>query len=326
MQLPAQPRTQGTIVVTGASSGLGLELARLLAAARFAVILACRDGARGERARAEVVARAGAHPDAVRVAALDVSDLGSVRRFAAGVSAIDGLVCNAGVQILGEVRRNERGVEETFATNHLGHFLLARLLLPAMRPQSRIVFVSSNTHDPKRCTGMPAPSVDLAGLATGAAFEGEPPTQAGRRRYTSSKLCNVLCAYELARRLAALGDPKGVRVYAFDPGLMPGTGLAREYGPAARWAWRTLMPLATALPNVNAVATSARRLADLATGPSPGDSGTYVSCGRATRSSDASYDEALATRLWDLSSRLAGVSPGLHDDAPAGALLDGARP
>jgi NAD(P)-dependent dehydrogenase (short-subunit alcohol dehydrogenase family) len=315
------------VVVTGASSGLGLEVARLLSAARFRVTLACRDRERGERARATIAAPVGAALDDVRVATLDVSDLDSVRRFAAGMSEIDCLVCNAGVQILDGVRRNGDGVEETFATNHLGHFLLARLLLPAMRDAGTIVFVSSNTHDPKRWTGMPAPwADDLDRLAMGASFGDEPPAVAGRRRYTSSKLCNVLCAYELARRLGpASPTSRMVRVYAFDPGLMPGTGLAREYGPAARWAWRTLMPVATFLPNVNAVETSARRLVALVAGDAETPSGAYVSCGRVTRSSEASYDEDLARRLWDLSSRLAGVSPHFRGDdrlgsGPAGAV------
>jgi NAD(P)-dependent dehydrogenase (short-subunit alcohol dehydrogenase family) len=316
-----------SVVVTGASSGLGLEVARLLARERFRVTLACRDRERGERARGDIVASAGAAFDDVRLAALDVSDLDSVRRFAASASDMDALVCNAAVQILGRVRRNDDGIEETFATNHLGHFLLARLMLPAMRDGAKIVFVSSNTHDPKRWTGMPAPSVDdLAGLATGASFGDEPPAVAGRRRYTTSKLCNVLCAYELARRLGAPSPTSpAIRVYAFDPGLMPGTGLGREYGPAARWAWRNLVPIAAgALPNVNTVETSARRLVALVTGAAEATSGEYVSCGRVTRSSKASYDEDLARRLWELSSRLAGVSPDLRDDARLGSGIAGA--
>ena len=305
------------VVVTGASSGLGLEIARFLSAARVRVVLACRDRERGERARADILARGDASPDDVQVTLLDVADLDSVRRFAARVPETDALVCNAAVQILGGVRRNHLGVEETFATNHLGHFLLGRLMLPAMREGSKIVFVSSNTHDPKRWTGMPAPSADdLEALATGGSFGDESDALAGRRRYTSSKLCNVLCAYELARRLSTgSARSKSVRVYAFDPGLMPGTGLAREYGPAARWAWRTLMPIATRVaPNVNTVETSARRLVALVTGDAEAPSGAYVSCGRVTRSSEASYDEELAGRLWELSSRLAGVAPDLRDD------------
>jgi NAD(P)-dependent dehydrogenase (short-subunit alcohol dehydrogenase family) len=209
-------------------------------------------------------------------------------------------------------RRTPAGLEETFATNHLGHFLLARRLLAAIEPRGHIVFVSSGTHDPKQRTGMPPPDVsDLDAVARGTAFASEAPSAAGKRRYTTSKLCNVLCAYELARRLGAARGASAPRVSAFDPGLMPGTGLAREYGPVARWAWRAILPVLTLAPNVNSVGTSARRLADLATGALDVPTAAYVSEGRAQRSSAASYDEGLATALWDLSSSLCGLSPSL---------------
>jgi hypothetical protein len=74
---------------------------------------------------------------------------------------------------------------------------------------------------------MPAPALaDLGAVASGAAFADESRDLAGRRRYTTSKLCNVLCAYELGKRVKA--SPWQLEVVAFDPGLMPGTGLARE--------------------------------------------------------------------------------------------------
>jgi len=88
---------------------------------------------------------------------------------------------------------------------------------------------------------MPAPhytsAADLAGPDTSA--------EEGRRRYTTSKLCNVLFTYELDRRV---GD--GVSVNAFDPGLMPGSGLARDYPPVQRLAWRFLFPALRVLPGV----------------------------------------------------------------------------
>jgi NAD(P)-dependent dehydrogenase (short-subunit alcohol dehydrogenase family) len=297
---------QGTVVITGANSGLGLETARRLAAAGVPLLLACRQRESAEQARALCAATPGAGP--VAVAELDLSDLNSVRRFAAQVPRLRSLVCNAGVQVVSELRRSAQGHELTFATNHLGHFLLARLTLPAFAAHGSIVFVSSNTHDPRQWTGMPAPRLDdLAALADGSAFAEEAPAAAGRRRYTSSKLCNVLCSHELALRLAASSS---LRVCAFDPGLMPGTGLARENGCAASWAWNHLLPVATVLaPNVNTVATSAARLADVVLGKLPYQSGAYVSAGAVQRSSEQSYDRALAVRLWELSSALVGL-PG----------------
>jgi NAD(P)-dependent dehydrogenase (short-subunit alcohol dehydrogenase family) len=293
-----------SVVITGANSGLGFETARALLLRDVPVVLACRSLTSGERAKAALIA-AGADASAVEVAPLDVSDFASVRRFAAQPRRVRSLICNAGIQIVSEMRRAPNGFELTFATNHLGHFLLARQLLTSMSNDGRIVFVSSNTHDPRQWTGMPAPdTADIEALATGAAFAAEPIAVAGRRRYTTSKLCNVLCTYELARRLERASTTAQLRVCAFDPGLMPGTGLAREYGPIANWAWHHAMPLLTAfVPNVNRVRLSARRLADIATGALAIDNGSYLSAGRMRRSSADSYDTELAARLWAASSR-----------------------
>ena len=297
------------ILITGASRGLGLETARVLAARGIPLVLANRT-TRGEL-RVD-----GANVD---VAQLDVSDLDAVRSFAASLSGtrLSAIVCNAGVQIVGDVQMTTAGFEETCATNHLGHFLLVRLLLGQLAPEGRVVFVASDTHDPKQRTGMPAPDArDIEAVVRGEAFSIDPPALAGRRRYTTSKLFNVLCTYELDRRLAT-SSQRPSSVFAFDPGMMPGTGLAREYGPLARWAWRTLMPLMTlVVPNVNTVRTSSRRLAALAMGHVAAPSGTYISRGRVSRSSEDSYDEALARRLWESSSRHAGVSVDLSKGRP----------
>lgn len=292
------------VLITGANGALGLATARQLLARNVPVLLTCR------RLESAYAAREQLDAD-VRVAELDVSDLASVRRLAASACPLGGLVCNAGIQIVSGTRRTHAGVEETFATNHLGHFLLARSLLPALDSGARVVFVASNTHDPKRCTGMPAPMLaDLHAVASGSAFAEESADLAGRRRYTTSKLCNVLCAYELAKRLPS-SPWSTLQVVAFDPGLMPGTGLAREYGPVASWAWRNVMPAATAVvPNVNTVNKSAARLAAVVLGELASEGG-YVSKGKLERSSAESYDQDLARELWELSSKLAGVPSAL---------------
>lgn len=311
-----------TAIVTGATSGLGFECAAILVAQGWHVVLACRDIGRGEAARKRIVKAApGAAPDSVsgsvEVRELDVSDLGSVRRFVDAYRAtglpIRALVCNAGVQVKEAFSRTPDGLDTTFATNHLGHFLLARLMVGDMEAGGRIIFVSSDTHDPKNWTGMPVPKLDdVRAFAVGdakAGHAGQTP-MSGRQRYTTSKLCNVLCTYELDRRLRALESPRSpaVSVNAFDPGAMPGTGLARDYGPAARFAWSCILPaLRLFVPNVNNVKTSARRLASLVASESTGVSGTYVSRGREMRSSAASYDTQLARVLWDTSSELADL-------------------
>jgi NAD(P)-dependent dehydrogenase (short-subunit alcohol dehydrogenase family) len=296
-----QMEDKAWVVITGANSGLGFETARAVLSRDVPVVLACRSVDSGAHAKSALIA-AGVDACAIEVEPLDVSDFAAVRRFAAKPRRVRALICNAGIQIVHEMRRAPNGFEQTFATNHLGHFLLARQLLTSMSKDGRIVFVSSNTHDPQQWTGMPAPRTDdLEALATGAAFAAEPIAVAGRRRYTTSKLCNVLCAYELARRLTKAAQ---LRVCAFDPGLMPGTGLAREYGPVASWAWHHALPLLTAIvPNVNSVRLSAGRLADTATGALAIDNGSYVSAGRMRRSSAESYDTELAAQLWAASSR-----------------------
>lgn len=295
-----------TAIVTGASSGLGLECAAELGTRGWHVVLACRDLARGEAARKRM-------RGAAEVAQLDTSDLASVRAFVdhlhrTGRPPLGALVCNAGVQANGPATWTRDGLETTFATNHLGHFALARLLLPNLR-DGQIVFVASGTHDPEQWTGMPAPKLDdVRAFAFGRSFD-EDEGRAARRRYSTSKLCNVLCAYELDRRLRAAH--LSVRVNAFDPGLMPGTELARDYGAMAQMAWRYLLPLFTVfVPNVNRVQTSARRLVELIE-LRDGTSGKYHSRGRITRSSAESYDERLAGALWDVSSELAGLPPTL---------------
>jgi NAD(P)-dependent dehydrogenase (short-subunit alcohol dehydrogenase family) len=295
-----------TAIVTGANSGLGLSCATELSARGWHVVLACRDAARGEAARQKM-------RGAAEVAQLDTSDLGSVRAFVDHLHRstrppLGALVCNAGVQANGPTTWTRAGLETTFATNHLGHFALSRLLVPDL-VGGQIVFVASGTHDPKQWTGMPAPKLDdVRAFAFGRSPE-EDEGRAARRRYSTSKLCNVLCAYELDRRLRAAN--LSIRVNAFDPGLMPGTDLARDYGALARVAWRYLLPLFTVLvPNVNRVQTSARRMVELVE-HGDGTSGKYYSRGRITRSSAQSYDERLARALWDVSSELAGLPAAL---------------
>lgn len=291
-----------TAVITGASSGLGLACAgRIAADPAWHVVLAVRDARRGESAVSAIRARV---PGAsVEVLPLDNAELASVRRFADLLATGDrpplgALVCNAAVQVVTGATFTRDGLEETFQVNHLAHQHLASVLAPRLAPGGRVVFVASGTHDPDQFTGMPAPRLaPLAELARPPA-DAEDPGTAGRRRYTTSKLLNVMAAYELQRRLRASGTD--VEVHAFDPGLMPGTGLARDYGPLARAAWSLLGPIVTRLvPQANDPETSAAALARLAVAPAiAGEGGRYWVGEQATRSSKASYDEAAAARLW----------------------------
>jgi NAD(P)-dependent dehydrogenase (short-subunit alcohol dehydrogenase family) len=159
---------------------------------------------------------------------------------------------------------------------------------------------------------MPAPRLgDMRAMARGEGAAGDSRAASGRRRYTTSKLCNVLCAYEMSRRIAARAGAPRATVNAFDPGLMPGTSLARDYRPIERFAWSYLLPVLTLfMKNVNTVWTSGRRLAELALDPAyEGVTGRYFSRGREAPSSTESHDLEKARELWELSSELVGQEP-----------------
>jgi light-dependent protochlorophyllide reductase len=292
-----------TAIITGASAGLGLQCARALLTGdpSWHVVLAVRDVERG----ADAVERIGS-PRRCTVLEMDLASLTSIRTFAEdfrtrGLPPLHAIVCNAGVQVVSGNEPTADGVEMTFGVNHLGHFALVQDLLADLARPARIVVVSSGTHDPSKRTGMPSPrytsAADLA-RATKVADTAE-----GRRRYTTSKLCNVLFTYELDRRLGRGAD--GVAVNAFDPGLMPGSGLARDYSPLGRWAWHYVFPLLRVLPNVNSTRTSGAHLAALVSDPGFDDiTGAYFEGKRRIRSSVDSYDTEKALDLWQTSEQL----------------------
>ncbi len=226
---------------------------------------------------------------------LDLANQTSIRQFVdafrnASLPPLQGVICNAGMQNVAAPARTAEGYETTFAVNHLGHYLLTRLLLHDMAQDGRITFVSSGAHDPKERSGLPAPVYESADAV---AHDFELSTTAGLRRYSTSKLCNVYCAYELSRRLSASGDPRlaSIKVNAIDPGLMPATGLARSWPAPLRWVSRNVLPLLRLVhSNVHSPATSGTRVAEITTGPEAEPGGRYFSNGKAVRSSDASYD------------------------------------
>jgi len=287
-----------TAIITGATSGLGLECARALLRSdpSWHLVLPARDVGRGAAAVEELGAAR-----RCTVLPMDLASLASVRAFteefrAAGLPPLHALVCNAGVQVVSGTERTRDGIEMTFGVNHLGHFALVQGLLDALAPPARIVVVSSGTHDPSKRTGMPDPHYSSASeLAHAQSSE-----ENGRRRYTTSKLCNVLFTYELDRRL-----DDGVTVNAFDPGLMPGTGLARDYSTLGRLAWRYLFPALRVLPGVRSTRASGRSLAALVHDTRfDGVSGQYFEGPRPIKSSAESYDSEKARDLWETSEAL----------------------
>lgn len=237
-----------------------------------------------------------------------VPDLADRKHYSARgqMPPLKAIVCNAGVQIISGLTFNTDGFETTFAVNHLGHFLLVNLLLGQLVPVARIVVVSSGTYNPDQFTGMPKPIYSSARSAAKPQPEADGAT-AGRRAYTTSKLCNVMFAYELSRRLRAKGR-EAITVNAFDPGLMPGTGLARDYSRAQKFIWNYALPALRFIPGVNSTRRSGRDLARLVLDPAlEAATGRYFVGRRELPSSKQSYDESQAAELWEASAEMVGL-------------------
>jgi NAD(P)-dependent dehydrogenase (short-subunit alcohol dehydrogenase family) len=191
-----------TVIVTGASSGLGLVVAREFASAGAAVVLAVRDVTKGRILASQM-------PGQTEVRELDVANLDSVRRFAqAWTGPIDVLINNAGIMEVPFARTGD-GFETQFATNYIGPFVLTGLLLPSIT--NRVVTVSSQLHrmgkvhlDDLNSTGREYKAVDA---------------------YNDSKLAEVLFSLELQRHLDA--DGSRVRSIVAHPGIAS-TNLARH--------------------------------------------------------------------------------------------------
>ena len=252
-----------TILITGATRGLGLVAARLAADRGARVLVAGRSSASAGAAAAAV--------DGEPVV-LDLERLADVRAVVAGLPALDAVALNAGLQQVRGATRTEDGYETTFQVNHLAQLLLIDLLLASPHPPTRVVLTGSGTHDPAQRTGMPAP-LDGDVAAWARAEDGDQaPGVAGRRRYTTSKLLNAATAAGLAR------EHPDVHVTCLDPGLMLGTGLTRQYPAAARGLTAVLAPaVAALLPFASTPRASGRALARLLLDdPAPAASGAYV--------------------------------------------------
>jgi len=295
-----------SIIITGGTANLGYHAAAAIAKAHpdFLVVLSSRSD--NDRA-AETINKSLGQNNTVFIP-LDLSSLESIRTYCKQwVSEqrppVQALVLNAGLQFPGGLTKTADGLESTFAINHVGHALLFHLLWPHLAEGARIVLTSSGTHDPDQKTGLPdAIYTSAEDLAHPPASMVEVP---GRQRYASSKLANVLWTYALDRRLARRKDTRAVTVNAFDPGMMPGTGLAREASGVVRFLWLRVLPHILPLlrvavsPNIHAPAESGAALANLVVGKDvSGQSGKYYEGTREIRSSKDSYDESKQEDLW----------------------------
>jgi NAD(P)-dependent dehydrogenase (short-subunit alcohol dehydrogenase family) len=315
-----------TVFITGGHAGIGLECARQLAADGFNIILAGRSPATMQSVADEL--RALRDIDVTTVE-LDLSSLESVRNAAAGcaqliergeIEPLHTLICNAGGRFDGRVKYSPEGYELTFATNCLGHFLLVELLFPSVSTDGRIVFTASGTHDPNTMDGklVGAAAEPNADALANVGKDGEKPLSVGKR-YSTSKLCTVMYAYELARRLDRAGS--SIASIAYDPGSVPETGLSRNLPKVVQYVAKTsLMHWVSKHIGIttSTLAFSGAALAELAVDPQyASGSGKYFQAREgelsATRSSQTSYDEQRALALWNDSKRLVGLRP---DDEP----------
>jgi NAD(P)-dependent dehydrogenase (short-subunit alcohol dehydrogenase family) len=263
--------TGKTVLVTGATGGIGVETARALARMGARVVVGARDASRG-RAVVEEIAGGGGEAELLEI---DMAAFASVRRAAERLSAghpkLDVLVNNAGV-VVRERRLTADGHELIWQTNFLSHFLLTRLLLPVLKasPKPRVVNVSSGGHHSGRL------GWDDLELAKG--FR-------GFRAYCNSKLAQVLFTRELARREPA------VAVHALHPGAIA-TGIWRAAPALVQWI------LARVLPPPE---KGAQPVVRLATDPAlEGVTGRYFDKMREAAPSAAALNDADAARLWNI--------------------------
>ncbi len=305
-------------VVTGGNSGIGYEAALALAGKGARVILAVRNAAKGQAA-ATAIQRV--HPGAAaEVMELDLSSLASVRRFAETFlqrfDALPLLINNAGVMALPYARTAD-GFEIQFGTNHLGHFALTGLLMPAIlaAPGARVVVVSSGLHEQGK--------IDFDNLDGTKSYS---PWGA----YSQSKLANLLFAYELQRRFTAAG------VDAITAGCHPGYAATNLQAAGPRMSGSRFSERMSAIGNrLFAQSAAMGALPTLYAATSPDINGCdYIGpigllglrgAPDKIKSSTRSHDTSVAARLWQVSEQLTGVRYDLiaqrHGVAAAEAVV-----
>jgi retinol dehydrogenase-14 len=265
------------VMVTGANSGMGKEISLGLARLGAALVMVCRDSARGETARAEVQQQTGNRDVELLIA--DLSSQQSIRHLVAEFESrhdrLHVLINNAGASLPRRVETVD-GLETVFATNHLGPFLLTNLLLPILTSSApaRIVTVSSGAQAMAKLD-----FDDLQGVRSYNEI----------RAYNQSKLANIVFTYELASRIAGTG----VTANAVEPGFVK-TNLKVPF-PYSIFSFMRGKAVDGAKPTLF-LASSAEV---------EGISGKFFNNkGVPTKSTPSSYDENLARRLWQVSAEL----------------------
>jgi protochlorophyllide reductase len=317
---------QSTVVITGASSGVGLYAAKALVQRGWHVVMACRDVPKTKQAAQTL----GMSASSYTIMPIDLASLESVRQFVkdfrASGRSLESLVCNAAtyMPLLKEPLRSPEGFELSVATNHLGHFLLCNLMLEDLKrsssPEPRLIILGTVTANSKELGGkipIPAPADlgDLQGLEAGfktpiAMIDGK-PFKAGKA-YKDSKLCNMMTSRELHRRYH---DETGIVFNTLYPGCVADTPLFRNSPPLFQKIFPWFQKNITG--GYVSQELAGERVAQVVTDPAFKQSGVHWSWGNRQKEGRESFvqelsekasDDAKTRRLWELSAKLVGLT------------------
>src|SRR3954463_16511105 len=271
-----------TVIITGATSGIGEVAAVRLAEKGARIVFTARDKARAGDAMA-ALRKAGPNAEhALHMA--DLSLLSEMKRVGAKLaqeSQIDVLLNNAGA-LFNKRQETEDGLEMTFALNHMAYFVITNLLLGKLKSGARIVTVASNAHRGAK--------LDFDDLQCRRGYVGFPV-------YSKSKLCNILFNRELARRIAG----SGVTANALHPGFVA-TRFGNNSGGLVRTVLKVVKPLGAISP-----AEGAKTIIYLASSPKVAKtSGEYFYECKITMPTAEARNDGDARRLWEISEQIAG--------------------
>ena len=272
-----------TVVITGATSGIGEVAAIRLAEQGARIVFTARDRNRADATLAKLRQANGAAGHAVHLG--DLSLLSDMKRVSGEIErepVIDVLINNAGA-LFNSRRETADGLERTFALNHMSYFVITNLLLPKLKPGARIVSTSSGAH--RRA------QLDFTDLQSRAGYHGFPV-------YAKSKLCNILFTRELAKRL----EGSGVTANCLHPGFVA-TRFGDESGGIVSWGVRLAKPFMGLSQE-----EGAKTIVHLASSPDvAGVSGEYFYECKVDTPSEAARNDGDAKRLWDVSAEIAGL-------------------
>jgi len=298
-----------SFIVTGANTGLGYSCAKNIASENklHHVILACRDKEKAQKAVAKMISETG-NPN-ISFLHLDLSSFQSVREFSnlfiqKKYPPLKGIVCNAGLAGEDTVSFTTDGIETTFQVNCLGHFLMVHLLIKHLDPPSRILMVSSELHrnDGPMKAFLPnyTNAKDLAHPDVNRAnIKGS-----GQIRYSTSKLCMLLYTHAFCEKFISKGI-KHITINAYNPGLMPDTGLGGLNKKLFRkFFLKYILPLFIK-DEMGTPQKSGKILADLILSEKyEGVTGKYFDRAKNTEPSKESFDKNKMEDLWNTSIEL----------------------